>query len=105
MNSRAGITSVAFSTCVGIVFLSLIPSLHLYLKAEANDVNFDAPGTGLTFLVIVAILVFLDVIAFGFGIAGILQRQRKRHFAILGIIVSVMVLALIYLQTIAWDLT
>ena len=43
-------------------------------------------------------LLFLTVIGSGFGLAAVLQRQRKRQYAVLGIACGVLVWVVAYLQ-------
>ena len=90
------------SSFVGGVFLALLPFVRAFAIRESNETS-DAPGLGLLILFGGLILVLLDLVALGFGIAGVVQRLRKRTFASLGIVISILVLALIYAQGIAWE--
>ncbi|CAN5689160.1 MAG: hypothetical protein H0U91_14900 [Rubrobacter sp.] len=48
--------------------------------------------------VLVVLTVLSELVALGFGVAGALQRRRKRTFALLGVTCSVIVLAAIHAQ-------
>jgi hypothetical protein len=43
-------------------------------------------------------LLLLTVVGLGFGVAAVLQRRRKRQYAVLGIACSVLVWVVAYLQ-------
>ena len=101
-HSRLGVAATVLAVCTGAVFLSLIPSLHRYIEAEATE-SIEAPGTGLTFLFVIALLVLVDLIALGLGFAGLARRRRRKAFAAFGIIVGVLVLMLVYTQGFAWE--
>ena len=90
------------SSSVGGVFLALLPFVRAFAIRESNETS-DAPGLGLLILFGGLMLVLLDLLALGFGIAGVVQRPRKRTFAFLGIVVSVLVLTLVYTQGIIWE--
>ncbi len=78
--------------------LSILP-LVLFAAASALVVYLtrnDPPGadqTGYGFgLIILSLLsVLLEIVAFGLGVAGTLQRHRKRTFALVGVACSVLV--------------
>lgn len=101
-HSRLGIAAAVLAVCAGAAFVSLIPSLHSYIEAEATE-SIEAPGTGLVFLFVVALLVLVDLIALSLGVAGLAQRRRRKTFASLGIIVGLLVLVLVYTQGFAWQ--
>ena len=54
--------------------------------------------SGALFTLVILMLMLLNVVALGFGIAGVLQRRRKRLNALLGIACSVLVLMVAYVQ-------
>ncbi len=58
----------------------------------------DTVGYAFGMFVITVLTVLSEIAAFGLGIAGALQRRRKRLFGILGVACSVLVLAVINAQ-------
>ena len=53
---------------------------------------------GALLTLVVLMTMFLNVVALGFGIAGVLQRRHKRLYALLGIACSLFVLVIAYVQ-------
>jgi Mn2+/Fe2+ NRAMP family transporter len=64
-----------------------------------SGVEPDAPGLGLMVLFFMPTGIIFLLVAFVLGIAGMLQRRRRRLYAVLGTIVSAVVLTIGYL---AW---
>ena len=91
-----GSTSLALSVTVGGVFLILLPFVRDFAAAEHNGTS-DAPSLGLLILFGGLVLILLDLVALALGIAGVARRLRKRTLAFLGIVVSLLVLAVIYM--------
>ena len=54
--------------------------------------------SGALLTLVLLMLLLLDVVTLGFGIAGVLQRRRKRLYAVLGIACGVLVLVVAYVQ-------
>lgn len=64
--------------------------LALYLIGQ--DSNIDAPGAALLAIFMVVVGTLLILVALALGICGMLQRQRKRTLAVMGTVVSLLVL-------------
>ncbi len=98
--SGIGIASVVLSFFPGMLFLVLLLiSALLPNPYEARaDLTYDGAAVGFFLAFWLLTLLLLNVIALGFGIAGVLQRRRKRLYAILGIACSVLVLGIAYIQ-------
>ena len=54
-------------------------------------------------LLVVAMLLIVDLLTLMLGVAGMLHRGRKKTFAATGVVVSVLVLAFVYTQGLAWE--
>ena len=92
-----GVLSFVASVLFGGIILCLLALPWLVERWEAasgQTVAEDAPGAGLLARYLMITSLFLLVIAVGLGIAGILQRQRKRLYAILGTVISIVVLVM-----------
>ena len=92
-NSAAGVASFVVSTVSGGL-------LALVVVVVFMATNNDPPGadeTGYAYLVLLLVLATLlcQIVALGLGVAGVLQRRRRRLFALLGIACSVLVVATI----------
>lgn len=58
----------------------------------------DETGYAFGMLVLVLLTILSELVAPGLGIAGTLQRRRKRLFAFLGTACSILVLAAVFAQ-------
>jgi hypothetical protein len=87
-HSYLGIASFVLSF-VPAVLLVILVSLILLL-ASRQPPGADETGYGFLVLVLVLGTLLCEFVALGLGIAGALQRQRKRKFAFLGIACSVL---------------
>lgn len=67
--------------------VSLAPLLSVAAPSRAEEVGFDAA------FALVLLTPICELVALALGIAGSLQRRRKRTFALLGVACSVLVLA------------
>lgn len=83
----------------------LLPLVRAFAEAEANKLTTgsDAPGFAALLSSGGSVLILLDLVALGLGVVGVAQRRGSRVFAVLGILVSILVLALIYELGIAWE--
>ena len=106
-HSRMGVASFLIAILVVVATLALVVGAPLLLsQTDAIDLqNFDPANPqsidlanpaiialqviGLSFIV----SVLLSFVGFGLGIAGIVQRQRKRIFAVIGAISNGLVIA------------
>jgi hypothetical protein len=80
--------SVLFGGII-LCLLALLWLLERWEAASGQTVAEDAPGAGLLLLFIMLTSLSLLLIAVGLGIAGMLQRRRRRLYAVLGTVVSV----------------
>lgn len=109
-HSRIGIASFILALVPGLLFvllILLIPFLDDVVAPEppAPDLAPDAPGLGLLVIILALTIALSEIMALVLGIAGVLQRRRKRLFAFAGIAASVMVLVFAYVQDVilpAW---
>lgn len=69
----------------------------------ASGESLDASGVSTVFALVILGSLLLTVVALVLGVAGILQRRRRRLFALLGTAVSVAVL-LVASYGFLWDL-
>jgi hypothetical protein len=95
-HSRMGIASLALSLVAGVVLVGVY-RLVLYL-VSLQPSGADTVGYAFWMLGLLLLTVSAGLVALGLGVAGTLQRRRKRLFAILGAACSVLVLVLINLQ-------
>jgi hypothetical protein len=89
----------AFSLALSVLFGGIIPGLlamfwllEQWKAASGQTIAEDAPGVGLLVRYFMLTSLSLLMIAVGLGIAGMLQRRRRRLFAVLGTVISVAVL-------------
>ena len=90
-HSGLGIASFILSIGVGFLIFCTIVVAGVMQNSTPGGMDEKAPAVILVGLAIIG-LVLLDVIAFGLGIAGLFQRNRKKVFAILGTIFSSLVI-------------
>lgn len=76
-HSRLGVASFVLALITGLLF-----AYTLSLAATVEEGDLTAGDLGLA-------CIFMTLVALGLGIAGLVRRQRKRLFAILGIVVSI----------------
>ncbi|MEK7780924.1 MAG: hypothetical protein AAB370_05430 [Verrucomicrobiota bacterium] len=90
-HSGWGITSFSISLLVGfLIFVTLIVAGVMQARTpEGMDEN--SPVTIFIGLAIIGLLL-LDLLAIGFGVVGLLQRNTKKVFAILGIVFAALTL-------------
>jgi hypothetical protein len=92
-HSRMGVFSFVLSVLSGGIILCLLALFWFYERWEAASGQvIDAPGAGLLARYLMLTSVFLSLIAVGLGIAGMLQRRRRRLYAVSGTAISVVVL-------------
>jgi hypothetical protein len=94
--SRMGIASLALSLVSGAILVGVY-RLVLYL-VSLQPSGADTVGYAFWKLGLMLLTVSAELVALGLGVAGTLQRRRKRSLAILGATCSVLVLVLINLQ-------
>ena len=95
-HSRMGIASFVMSVVPAVLFVGLV--LLVLLLASMQPPGADETGFGFLVLMLGLMTVLSELVALGLGIAGVFQRRRKRTFAFLGIVCSVLALVLGYAQ-------
>lgn len=96
-HTRFGIASFALASCAGIAIGTLIAFVGVLELVRPNALDrseFAAALVGLAFLAAAG----LELLALALGIAGWAQRDRKKAFAVLGVVFSglpLLVLALL----------
>lgn len=93
-----GVASLILSFVPGVVLVVLV-ALILLLSSTAPP-GADETGLGAAVILLVLMTLLSEIIALGLGIAGALQRRRKRLFAFLGIVCSTLVLVAVFAQNI-----
>jgi hypothetical protein len=91
-----GIASFVLSIVPAVLLAVLVPLI--LLLASMQPPGADETGYAGLMLSLVLMTVLSELVALGLGIAGALQRQRKRLYAFLGITCSVLVLVVGYVQ-------
>ncbi|MGH3088466.1 MAG: hypothetical protein ACRDSJ_14255 [Rubrobacteraceae bacterium] len=95
-----GIASLVMSVVPG-VFLVILVALILLL-ASSQPPSADETGFGAAVILLVLMTLLAEIVALGLGIAGALQRRRKRLFAFLGIASSISILAAVFTQNVVF---
>lgn len=90
--SSTGKWSLALSMAGGVFTVGLLALGYLARYLIGQDANVDAPGAALLALLLVGVGLLLTFVALALGIYGMLQRQRKRTLAVMGTVVSLLVL-------------
>ncbi len=77
----------------------LVGAFGLVLYLTRNDPpGADQTGYGFAMLMLVLLTTLSEIGALGLGIAGAIQRRRRRTFALVGVACSILVLAAIHAQ-------
>jgi hypothetical protein len=100
-HSGMAIASFVLSFFPGVLFLVLLLFFAFLPEPERGRAYPPAPEltpSGALLTLGILMLLFLTVIGLGFGVAAVLQRRRKRQYAVLGIACSVLVWVVAYLQ-------
>lgn len=87
-HSGLGIASFVISTVMGVAMLVLIVLAGVLETTTPGGMDEESLAAVLIGLFMFAFL-FIDLLAAGLGIAGLLQKDRKKIFAILGVIIAV----------------
>ncbi|MGH3089932.1 MAG: hypothetical protein ACRDSJ_21840 [Rubrobacteraceae bacterium] len=92
-HSRMGMASFVVALLPGLpIALVALPAL---LLASSQPPGADETGFAVLFILLALMNLLSEIVALGFGIAGTLQRRRKRLFAFLGVACSILVLVMI----------
>jgi hypothetical protein len=92
-HSRLGIASFILSFIPGVLLVG-IDRLVTYLISLQPPAA-DEVGYAFGMFVLTVLTALSEIVALGLGIAGALQRHRRRMFGFLGVACSVLVLAVI----------
>lgn len=91
-----GIASFVLSFVPGLLLVALVALI--LLLASTQPPGADETGYGAAVILLVLMTVLSEIVALGLGIAGALQRRRKRLFAFLGIACSVLAVVALFTQ-------
>lgn len=86
-HSGLGIASFAITLFAGVFMVMAIVLAGVMEATTPGGIDEESPATVIVGLSIM-LLMLLQVVAFGLGIAGAFQKFRKKLFVILGIIFS-----------------
>lgn len=86
-NSGLGIASFITSILSGILIFILIVVAGIMETSTPGGINEQSPQAIIVGLFILAFS-FLCLVALGLGIAGLIQKNRKKLFAVLGTVFS-----------------
>lgn len=84
-HSGMGIASFAISIVVGVIVFLLIAVAAMATASTPGGMDDNSP-TAMVIGLGIVLMFGLDVVAIGLGIAGIVQKNRKKVFAILGVV-------------------
>jgi len=82
-HSGLGIASFIISLLTGLLVFLLMAMLVVIEKSTPGGIDEKSVGAVVTGLFILAMLIG-DFVALGLGIGGLIQKERKKIFAILG---------------------
>jgi hypothetical protein len=99
-HSKMGIWSLGLSLFFGAGFLLSFAGLW-FMRSAGYFEGADIPGLAVLLVLVIPVCLFFVVVAMGLGIAGILQRRRRRLFAVLGTFFSVLILVVAYYTLLA----
>jgi len=91
-----GIASLVLSLFMGLLFAGIVLLVFLYSRTLPPDAEETGLAAGI--FVVGSTIMLSELAALGLGIAGAMQRRRKKLFALLGVACSVIVLAVINSQ-------
>jgi hypothetical protein len=91
-----GSGSFRLSLVSGGVFLLSFAGLLLMRSAGYLEDTGTPPRFAILLVLVMLICLLFVVVALGLGIAGMLQRRRKKRYAVLGAFISVLVLLVAY---------
>ena len=99
-HSGLGIASFVLSFFPGLLFVGFLMLMSYYAQQQTRESmlhdNGAAMAAGGFFLT--STIFLSELVALGLGVAGAIQRERKRSFAVLGIVCSILVYAVAYAQ-------
>jgi hypothetical protein len=92
-HSGLGISSFVLSVIIGVLMFCLFVIAGVIEQTTPGGMDEEAVSTMLVGLFLIGFMV-LDVVAIGLGIAGLFQANRRKLFAILGVVFASITLLL-----------
>jgi mannose/fructose/N-acetylgalactosamine-specific phosphotransferase system component IID len=99
-HSGLGIASFIISLAMGICVFFLLVIAGIMEVSTPGGMDEESPAAVIIGLFIIAALI-VTLIGIGFGIAGLIQKNRNKNFSILGVIFNTLItLGVIVIMTI-----
>ena len=95
-HSRLGIASFITSIVSGILIFIVIVIAGVIEESTPGGMDEESAGAAMVGFAAIALL-SAELVALGLGIAGLLQKERKKIFAILGVVFSAVTFVLVIL--------
>lgn len=86
-HSGLGISSFIISIVIGVLMFLLFVVAGVMETSTPGGIDEESAGAVVVGLFLLAFLL-LDVLALGLGIAGLVQKDRKKIFPVLGVVFS-----------------
>lgn len=86
-NSGLGIASFIISILAGLSIVAIIVAAGILEMSTPGGMGEDSVEAAIVGMLIIA-MIFVSMLALGLGIAGLVQKNRKKIFAVLGTIFS-----------------
>jgi hypothetical protein len=86
-NSGLGIASFVLSILAGLLLFALVVSAGIMEATSPGGIDEKSP-IAIALGLLILLLVGLDLVAAGLGIAGLFRKDRKRTLSILGLVFS-----------------
>lgn len=90
--SLLGIFSFILALLAGLGVLILVVISGVLEVRSPGSISGGTSGTAVAIGLLIILCALTDLAAAGLGIAGVIQRRRKRVFAVLGVVLSVLTL-------------
>jgi hypothetical protein len=95
-HSKLGKWSLRLSLVFGVVFLLSFAGLRYMQSAGYVEGTGTPPWFAILLVLVMLACLLLVLVALVLGVAGMLQRRRKKRYAVLGALISVLVLGVAY---------
>ena len=95
-HSQLGRWSLRLSLFFGVVFLLGFAGLRFMQSAGYVEDTGPPPWFAILLVLVMLMCLLVVLVALVFGVAGMLQRRRKKRYAVLGTLISVLVLGAAY---------
>lgn len=86
-HSGMGVAAFVMSIIAGVLMFLLIAATAVMTAGSPGGLDSNSAAAILVGLVMIFLL-GIDVVAIGLGLAGLMQRDRKRVFPILGLVIA-----------------